>query len=50
MTPDRVATWARPDGSIHHIGSTIDRAPKGVAKGVAKRTAGSVPLAAVDSR
>jgi hypothetical protein len=31
MTPDRVATWVRPDGSIHHVGSTIDRAPGGVA-------------------
>jgi hypothetical protein len=31
MTPDRVATWVRPDGTIHHIGPTIDRAPRGVA-------------------
>lgn len=27
MTPDRVATWTRPDGTIHHQGSTIDRRP-----------------------
>jgi len=27
MTPDRVATWIRPDGTVHHIGSTIDRRP-----------------------
>jgi hypothetical protein len=25
MTPDRVATWARPDGVHHHTGNTIDR-------------------------
>ena len=30
MTPDRVSTWIRPDGTIHHTGSTIDRAPNGV--------------------
>lgn len=27
MTPDRIATWTRPDGTVHHIGSTIDRHP-----------------------
>lgn len=27
MTPDRIATWTRPDGTIHHQGSTIDRHP-----------------------
>lgn len=27
MTPDRVATWTRPDGTVHQVGSTIDRAP-----------------------
>ena len=31
MSPDRVATWSRPDGTIFHTGSTIDRAPNGVA-------------------
>ena len=25
MTPDRVATWTRPDGSVHAVVSTIDR-------------------------
>ncbi len=25
MTPDRVATWTRPDGEKHHSGTTIDR-------------------------
>lgn len=25
MTADRVATWTRPDGVVHHTGSTIDR-------------------------
>ena len=25
MTPDRVATWTRPDGTVHWTGSTIDR-------------------------
>lgn len=27
MTPTRVATWLRPDGSHHHTGTTIDRTP-----------------------
>jgi hypothetical protein len=27
MTPDRVATWRRPDGTLFHRGSTIDRRP-----------------------
>jgi hypothetical protein len=27
MTPDRIATWTRPDGTIHHQGTTIDRRP-----------------------
>jgi hypothetical protein len=27
MTPDRVTTWTRPDGTIHHHGSCIDRPP-----------------------
>jgi hypothetical protein len=27
MTPDRVATWTRPDGTVHHTGTTIDRHP-----------------------
>jgi hypothetical protein len=31
MTPDRIATWTRPDGTVFHSGSTIDRAPNGVA-------------------
>jgi Domain of unknown function (DUF222)/HNH endonuclease len=31
MTPDRIATWTRPDGTIDHTGTTIDRAPNGVA-------------------
>ncbi len=33
MTPDRVATWRRPDGTLYHHGSTIDRigAPSKVA-------------------
>lgn len=25
MTPERVATWTRPDGTVHHVGTTIDR-------------------------
>jgi hypothetical protein len=29
MTPDRVATWTRPDGTAHWTGSTIDRHPTG---------------------
>ncbi len=29
MTSERVATWTRPDGSIAHHGSTIDRRPAG---------------------
>ncbi len=31
LTPDRTATWKRPDGVTFHIGPTIDRAPEGVA-------------------
>jgi hypothetical protein len=31
LDASRVATWTRPDGQIHHIGPTIDRAPGGVA-------------------
>ncbi len=31
MTPDRVATWTRPDGTVHSTGTTIDRAPHGIA-------------------
>lgn len=27
MTPDRVATWTRPDGVLHRTGPTIDRRP-----------------------
>ncbi len=27
MTPDRIATWRRPDHAIFHQGSTIDRRP-----------------------
>lgn len=29
MTPDRVATWTRPDGTIHHTASVVDRRPDG---------------------
>jgi hypothetical protein len=32
MSPDRVATWTRPDGTIHHTGTTIDRAPRGIGR------------------
>ncbi len=32
LTPDRVATWIRPDGVIHSTGSCIDRAASGVAR------------------
>ena len=31
ITLDRIATWTRPDGTIDHTGTTIDRAPNGVA-------------------
>ncbi len=27
MTPDRTATWTRPDGTHHHTGTITDRAP-----------------------
>ena len=30
MTPDRIATWTRPDGTIYWTGNTIDRAPNGI--------------------
>ena len=31
MTPDRIATWIRPDGTVHHIGSTVNRTRNDVA-------------------
>jgi len=31
LTPERVATWVRPDGTVFHTGTTVDRAPEGVA-------------------
>ncbi len=31
MTPDRVATWTRPDGTHHHTAPTTDRRPTGSA-------------------
>jgi hypothetical protein len=31
MTPERIATWTRPDGTIYWTGSTIDRTPTRVA-------------------
>jgi hypothetical protein len=27
MTPDRIATWRRPDRTVFHQGTTIDRRP-----------------------
>jgi hypothetical protein len=27
LTSDRVATWTRPDGTLHWVGSTVDRTP-----------------------
>jgi hypothetical protein len=30
MTPDRIVTWARPDGTIDSRSCSIDRAPCGV--------------------
>ena len=35
MTPDRTATWTRPDGTTYWTGNTIDRAPNGMAKAAA---------------
>jgi hypothetical protein len=35
MTPDRIATWIRPDGTVDHVGPTVDRAPRGVGRAVA---------------
>ena len=32
MSPDRVATWTRPDGTVHWTGSTIDRTPHRVSE------------------
>jgi hypothetical protein len=34
LSPDRVVTLVRPDGSTSHRGATIDRAPHGVGSGV----------------
>jgi hypothetical protein len=30
MTPDRIATWTRPDGTFYWTGPTVDRAPNGI--------------------
>ena len=30
MTPERVITWTRPDGTIDYHGTAIDRAPNGI--------------------
>ena len=30
MTPDRVITWTRPDGTIDYHGTSVDRAPTGI--------------------
>ena len=30
MTPERVITWTRPDGTIDYHGTSIDRAPNGI--------------------
>jgi hypothetical protein len=38
MTPDRVATWTRPDGTVDHRGSTIDRRPEASASSTPQRT------------
>jgi hypothetical protein len=37
MTPDRVATWTRPDGTVDHRGSTIDRRPEAGAPSTSQR-------------
>jgi hypothetical protein len=39
MTPDRVATWTRPDGTVDHCGSTIDRRPEAGASSTPQRAA-----------
>jgi hypothetical protein len=43
MTADRVATWSRPDGSIAHRGSTIDRRPAGATRASPTDLSGSAP-------
>lgn len=30
LQPDRTATWTRPDGVVHHTGTTLDRRPRNV--------------------
>lgn len=30
LRPDRTATWTRPDGTVHHTGTTLDRRPRDV--------------------
>jgi hypothetical protein len=32
MTPDRVATWVRPDGTTQHVGSTMNRTRAPIAR------------------
>jgi hypothetical protein len=41
LTAERIATWTRPDGTIHHTGTTIDRAPNGVAPRTANNQSSS---------
>ena len=32
LTPDRIATWTRPDGTVYWTGPTTDRAPDGITR------------------
>lgn len=52
MTPARVCTWTRPDGTTAHQGPTIDRAPNGVARrnGAARPDSGARPAGGVVRR
>jgi hypothetical protein len=43
MTPDRIATWTRPDGTLHHRGSCIDRRPSSGTPPSVSPATGSAP-------
>jgi hypothetical protein len=43
MTADRIATWIRPDGTVHHRGSCIDRQPTPTARSPHGPTTSSPP-------
>jgi hypothetical protein len=49
MTPDRVATWVRPDGAVYWTGSLLDRTPDRTATGADAGPAQAVTVARWES-